>query len=173
MSETRALLVIDVQRVYMEPEPMVTSDGDDLIEKCRGLIDKARAADVPVVYVQHRSDDQPDDPDLIGVHPVLEPLSGEPVIQKRFGSAFFKTDLEKTLADLGARTLYVCGLATFGCINATVICAVCKEYETIVVKDAHGAQDFPDSTAAQVIEHFNGAWERAGASLIRAKDVAF
>ena len=63
MSEKRALMVIDVQRVYMEPEPMVTSDGDDLIDKCKGLIEKARAARVPVVYVQHLSDDQPDDPE--------------------------------------------------------------------------------------------------------------
>lgn len=173
MSETRALMVIDVQRVYMEPEPMVTSDGDDLIEKCAGLIDKARSAGVPVVYVQHLSDEQPDDPELIGVHPRLAPRAGEPIVQKRFGSAFFKTDLERALADIGAETLYVCGLATFGCVNATVMCAVCKEYETIVVKDAHGAQSFPDSTAAQVIQHFNAAWERAGARLIRAADVSF
>jgi nicotinamidase-related amidase len=173
MSGTRALMVIDVQRVYMEPEPMVTSGGDDLIEKCAGLIDKARSAGVPIVYVQHRSDDQPDDPELIGVHPKLAPKTGEPVIQKRFGSAFFKTDLERTLADLGAKTLYVCGLATFGCVNATVMCAVCMGYDTVVVKDAHGAQDFPDSTAAQVIEHFNAAWERAGARLTRATDVSF
>ena len=173
MSETRALMVIDVQRVYMEPEPMVTSDGDDLIEKCRGLIEKARTAGVPVVYVQHLSDDQPDDPEVIGVHPELGRRADEPIVQKRFGSAFFKTDLEKTLASLGTKTLYVCGLATFGCVNATVMCAVCMGYETIVVKDAHGAQDFADSTAAQVIEHFNAAWERAGANLIRAVDVAF
>jgi len=173
MSETRALLVIDVQRAYMEPEPMVTSDGDDLIEKCGELIDKARSVGVPIVYVQHRSDDQPDDPDLIGVHPKLGRRPDEPIVQKRFGSAFFKTELERTLADLGAKTLYMCGLATFGCVNATVMCSVCKGYETIVVKDAHGARGFTDSTAAQVIEHFNAAWERAGARLIASQDVAF
>jgi nicotinamidase-related amidase len=173
MSETMALMVIDVQREYMEPESMLTSDGDDLIDKCKGLIDKARGAGVPVVYVQHLSDDQPDDPDLIGVHPELAPRADEPVIQKRFGSAFFKTDLEKTLERLGAKTLYVCGLATFGCVNATVMCAVCKDYETIVAKDAHGAQAFPDSTAAQVIAHFNAAWERAGARLVSAGEVSF
>lgn len=60
MSNMGARLVIDVQRVYMEPEPMVTSCCCDLIDKCRGLIDRARAADVPVVYVQYVSDDQPD-----------------------------------------------------------------------------------------------------------------
>ena len=82
MSQKQALLVIDVQRVYMEPEPMVTCDGDDLIAKCSRLIRTARAAGVPVVFVQHLSDDQPDDPVLIGVHPELGRAEGEPIIQK-------------------------------------------------------------------------------------------
>ncbi len=173
MIEKRALMVIDVQRVYMEPEPMLTSDGDDLISKCRGLIDRARGAGVPVVYVQHLRDDQPDDPGLIGVHPDLASQAGELVVQKRFGSAFFKTDLEKILADLGAETLYVCGLTAFGCVNATMMCAVCKGYDTVVVQDAHGSRAFPDSSAADVIEHLNRAWERAGARLVLAGDVSF
>ena len=173
MSQKQALLVIDVQRIYMEPEPMVTSDGDDLVEKCSGLIQTARASDVPVVFVQHLSDDQPDDPDLIGIHPALGRAEGEPVVQKRFGSAFFETDLEETLTDLDAETLYVCGLATFGCVNATVMCAVCKGYETIVVKDAHGSQSFPDTPAERMIEIFNGTWKRAGATLMKSEDVRF
>jgi len=41
------------------------------------------------------------------------------------------------------------------------------------VKDAHGTQDLPDSTAAQVIDHFNPARGRAGARLISASDVSF
>ncbi len=173
MSQKTALLVIDVQRVYMEPEPMVTSDGDDLIEKCARLIESAREAGVPVVFVQHLSDDQPDDPVLIGVHPELGRAEGEPVIQKRFGSAFFQTDLEETLADLDAETLYISGLATFGCVNATVMCAVCKGYDTVVVKDAHGSSGFPDTPAAQMIDIFNGIWKRAGAALVKSEDVQF
>ena len=53
------------------------------------------------------------------------------------------------------------------------MCAVCKGYHTVVVKDAHGTQDFADSTAAQMIEHFNAAWERAVVRLIASQDVAF
>ena len=59
MDEKRALIVIDVQRAYMEPEPMVTSHGNDLIEKCRGLIDKARSGSVPVVFVHPALAPQP------------------------------------------------------------------------------------------------------------------
>lgn len=168
-----ALLVIDVQRVYMEPEPMVTSDGDDLLTKCARLIEKARDAGAPVVFVQHVSDDQPDDPELVRIHPQIAPAPGETVIQKEFGSAFMRTVLEQTLTGLGIEMLYICGLATFGCVNATVMCAVCQDYEVVVVRNAHGAQDFQRSTARDVIGIFNETWERAGARLISAADVSF
>jgi len=169
----KALLVIDVQRIYMEPLPMVTSDGDDLIEKCRSLIGKAREAGVPVVFIRHRSDDQPKDEALVGVHSDLEPAPGDPIIEKRFGSAFFRTKLEQTLSHLGVDALCVCGLATYGCVNATVMCAVCHDFEVTVVRDAHGAQDLGDTKARDIIAVFNGTWERAGARLAAEKDVRF
>lgn len=167
------LLVIDVQRVYMEPNPMVTCDGDDLIIKCRGLIERAREAGVPVIFVQHISEDQPNDPALVAVHPDIAPLEGEPTVQKRFGSTFFKTDLEATLAKMNAKTLYVSGLATFGCVNATVMCALCKGYDVHVVLDAHGSTSSLDTTAARMVEIFNEIWRNAGAVLVRAEDVVF
>ena len=171
--ERSALLVIDVQQMYMEPEPMQTCDGDDLIPKCRSLIGKARAAGVPVVFVQHCSDDQPDDPDLVGIHPELEPAEEESIVEKRFGSAFFRTKLEQTLTELGVDTLYFCGLATFGCVNATVMCAICHDFDVRVVRDAHGTSGFDGSTPAQIVDIFNATWERAGATLVSEADTEF
>lgn len=172
MTQT-ALLVIDVQGVYMEPEPMVTSDGDDLLAKCARLIEKAREANVPVIFVQHLSEDQPDDPELVRIHPQIAPAPGEAIVQKQFGSAFMRTVLEQTLVGLGIETLHICGLATFGCVNATVMCAICQDYEVVVVSDAHGAQDLGPSTAHELIDIFNETWERAGARLVRANEVSF
>ena len=173
MSDKTALLVIDVQRVYMEPDPMVTVDGDDLISKCRGLIERARAADVPVIFVRHVSDEQPNDPALVGIHPDLAPKADEPVIEKRFGSAFFRTDLTATLDRLDAHRLVIAGLATFGCVNATVMCAVCKEYDVVVASDAHGTVSSGESTPGEIIAHFNRAWEVAGAKLCAAAEIGF
>jgi nicotinamidase-related amidase len=62
MRNKSALLVVDVQREYMEPDPFVTCDGDTLIAKCHTLIGAARAAGVPVVYVKHLDDVPPADP---------------------------------------------------------------------------------------------------------------
>jgi nicotinamidase-related amidase len=167
------LLVIDVQRVYMEPDPMVTSDGDDLLVKCGSLIAQAREAGASVIFVQHVSDEQPDDPELVRIHPDIAPAPGETIVQKQFGSAFMRTVLEQTLVELETETLYICGLETFGCVNATVMCAICQDYDVVVVKDAHGAQALGPSTAHEVIDVFNRTWERAGARLMRANEITF
>ena len=83
------------------------------------------------------------------------------------------TALEGILRRLSAQTLYVCGLATFGCLNATVMCALCKGYDVTVVCDAHGAQPFGEVSAAELIAQFESTWADAGAGLVRASDVRF
>lgn len=171
MNRKSALLVIDVQREYMEPDPFVTCDGDDLIAKCRRLIESARAAGVPVVYVRHLDKTPPSDPAMAAICPAIAPRTGEPVVEKRFPSAFFRTDLEQVLRRLSATTLYVCGLATFGCLNASVMCALCKGYDVTVVRDAHGAQALGEVSARQVIAQFESAWADAGARLLSASEV--
>ena len=173
MTRRSALLVVDVQREYMEPEPFVTCDGDDLIAKCHGLIESARAAGVPVVYVRHLDGTPPADPAAAEICPEIAPRPDESVVEKRFASAFLRTDLEQVLRRLSARTLYVCGLATFGCLNATVMCALCKAYDVTVVRDAHGAQALGDISAAQVIAQFESTWATSGAKLVAASEVRF
>lgn len=168
-----ALPVIDVQKLYMEPEPFLTCDGDDLVAKCRLLIDSARAAGVPVVFVRHVEKEPPADPSAAAICPEIAPRAGEPVVEKRFASAFMKTELEETLKRLSATHLTMCGLATFGCLNATVVCALCKGFDVTVVRDAHGARALSDATVEQVIAHFEGAWVDAGARLAAVRDLRF
>ena len=139
MYNIKTLFVSDVQGVNMEPNPQVTSDGDDLIPKCRGLIDKARAAGVPVVYLQHLSDDQPDDPALVAVHPDIAPALEEPVIPKWFGSAFFKTDLDQWLREKGVTLCAVGGIATNFCVLTTVMDATCHDFKTVLLEDCSAA----------------------------------
>ncbi len=165
-----ALMVIDVQVKYMEPEPMVTSDGPDLLEKCGGLIDAARANAIPVIYIQHVDPDAPPDPELIAIHPQIAPNANEAIVQKTFGSAFMKTELESVLEQRGLSKLYLCGLATFGCVNHTVLCAVCRGYDVTVASDGHGTSPEAGPVDEQMA-HFNRMWERAGATLRKAREI--
>ncbi len=173
MTGKTALLVIDVQPAFMEPEPMVTMDGDDLVAKCRGLIERARQVGVSVIFVQHVDDETPNDPYKIGIHPDLEPLVGEPVVTKEFGSAFIETDLDDILKEREIRHLIVCGLATFGCVNQTVVYAKLYGYDVTVVKNAHGAHAFPGWSTERLIDTFNAAWAKGGIRLVDDSDVVF
>ena len=89
MIANKALVIIDVQPIFMRDPLMLTLEGDDLVAKCKGLLDRAREQRVSVVFVQHVDrDDMPEgttDEDM-AFHPDLAPRSNEPVIGKRFGS---------------------------------------------------------------------------------------
>jgi len=168
--DPRGLLVIDVQPVFMAPEPMWTRDGDDLVQKCVSLIGRARRSGVPVLFVRHvgESGQYGGDYPRFGIHPDLAPATGEPIVEKPFGSAFMRTNLEALLRGRGIRRLIVCGLATPGCVNVTVLHARCLGYEVTVVADAHATPAAPDVLPGEVIAAFNETWERIGVTVIPA-----
>ena len=86
-----ALVVIDVQKG-------VVGDAirrDDVVGNISTLVDKARAEDVPVVWVQHSSDDElPQGSEPWEYVDELAPGDAEPLIHKRYGDSFEDTDLE-------------------------------------------------------------------------------
>ena len=73
MTGNTALLIIDVQMgMYEESNPVYR--GEALLETIGGLIAQARAADVPVIYVQHDgSEGHPLHPDapVWPIHPAI------------------------------------------------------------------------------------------------------
>ncbi len=99
-----ALVIIDIQPVFMTSPRMLTVDGDDLTEKCRRLIERARASAIPLVYVQHADrGDMPEgiDEAQIAFHPDVAPRDEEPVVGKQFGSGFMGTPLHEILQEVG------------------------------------------------------------------------
>ena len=75
MTPREALLVIDVQVNQLDPAHPVAG-GEVLLRRLRGLIARARDAQVPVVFVRHCGG--PGDPDVRGMggwqlHPTLQP----------------------------------------------------------------------------------------------------
>ena len=175
MVEKTALLVIDVQPVFMTP-PMLTVDGDDLVTKCRILIEHARTGGIPVVYVQHvDEEDMPKDvrPEDKAFHADIAPQPGDPIVKKIFGSAFMRTNLEDVLTSGGIEHLIVCGLSATGCVHQTVLFARLFGYDVTVVKDAVGAPEYPNFSAGEGIETFSTEWEKVGIQLTRTAELRF
>jgi biuret amidohydrolase len=75
--------------------------------------------------------------------PELYPAAGEPVIDKPGKGAFYQTDLELMLKNLGIETLLVCGVTTEVCVNTTVREANDRGFRCIVLADCC-ASYFPE-----------------------------
>ena len=65
-------------------------------------------------------------------------LSHEPLVEKKFASAFFGTDLDMALRAHGVDTLVTVGCTTSGNIRATAIDSMQHGFRTVVVRDAVG-----------------------------------
>jgi nicotinamidase-related amidase len=68
----------------------------------------------------------------------IAPRNGEYVVEKKYASAFFETDLAGYLRSLGVDTVIMVGCTTSGCIRSSAIDSISSGFHTIVVGDAVG-----------------------------------
>lgn len=152
-----ALLVIDVQKGVMD----ASIKSDEVVENINTLVDKARAANVPVVWIQHESDELPLNSENWQLAPGLKASDDEPHVGKRYGDSFEDTDLESVLSDLKVSHLVVAGAQTDACVRSTLHGAIARGYDALLVSDAHTTEDMSEWGAPppeQVIAHTNLYW---------------
>jgi nicotinamidase-related amidase len=153
-----ALLVIDVQNGVVAG----SHNRDEMIANINTLIDKARADDVPVVWVQHYSDDLARGSESWEYVPELARRDDEPLVHKTYGDSFEDTDLEARLAERGVGRLVVTGAQTDACVRSTLHGAFTRGYDVTLVGDAHTTEDLTDYGAPppeQVVAHTNLYWK--------------
>lgn len=172
-----AVLVVDVQNGVVAN----AHDRDGVIANINRLVDKARAARAPVIWVQHNSDELPVDSDPWHYVPELEREEVEPLVHKQYGDSFEDTTLEAELARLGVGRLLVSGAETDACIRSTLHGAFTRGYDTVLVSDAHTTNDYSEygaPSADKVITHTNLYWQFQTApgrvaGVISAADITF
>jgi nicotinamidase-related amidase len=175
MHRDTAFVIIDVQvGNFGDAEPIYA--GDDLLSRIGALIERARAADTLVVYVQHCGPkgaiDEPGTPGW-EIHPALAPQEQDLIVQKRHPDAFQDTILQQELEARGIKKLVIAGLQTEYCIDTTCRRAYSLGYEVVLIKDAHSTWDTDLLSAPQIIAHHNevlGGWF---VSLMGAREVEF
>ncbi|MFL6169961.1 MAG: isochorismatase family protein, partial [Ornithinibacter sp.] len=106
-----ALMVVDVQNGVV----VGGHDRDGVVGNIAGLVDRARAERVPVVWVQHSDDGLEQGSDNWQIVDELTPAEGEPVVQKHYGDSFEATDLEEVLAARGVGRVVVTGAQSDAC----------------------------------------------------------
>ncbi|HLJ04171.1 MAG TPA: isochorismatase family protein [Solirubrobacteraceae bacterium] len=152
-----ALLVVDVQNGVVEG----AHERDSVVANIRTLVDRARGDGVPVVWVQHHSDELVRGEERWRIVSELSPSEAEPLVEKAFGDSFEETTLEDVLSALAVGRLVVVGAQTDACIRSTLHGALVRGYDTILVSDAHTTEDLTSYGApppGQVIAHTNLYW---------------
>jgi nicotinamidase-related amidase len=169
-----ALLVIDVQNGVVAG----SHNRDEMIANINTLVDKARAEDVPVIWVQHNDDNLKRDSEEWKYVPELTRNDSEPLVQKSYGDSFEDTELEALLAERAVGKLVVAGAQTDACIRSTLHGAFTRGYDATLVADAHTTEDLSEYGAPppqQVVAHTNLYWSwqeapgRTGAAVETAK----
>jgi nicotinamidase-related amidase len=171
--ESTALLVIDMQRDFLEPGGFGESLGNDVsqlrrtIEPLAAFLAGWRGAGLPVIHTREGhlpdlSDCPPTklargrigQPGAFGrilirgeyghdIIDELQPAPGEAVVDKPGKGAFYATELQDLLDKGGIRSLLVAGVTTEVCVHTTVREANDRGYECLVLADCVGSY-FPE-----------------------------
>ncbi len=168
--ERTALVIVDMQADFAAPDGAAARAGANLaavpaaLEGATRLVDAAREAGVPVVFVGLQTDPETQSAAWArrisrrGGDPQAElalcragslgaafvgprPVSGDLVIAKGRYSGFFATDLNAALSARRRDTLVVCGLTTECCVDCTVRDAFHLDYHVFIAADACASYD--------------------------------
>ena len=158
-----ALLVIDVQRGILAIPNLtrkkeIDQAFDAMVLRVAGLIERARALCLPIIYVQHDGGrGHRLEPDTSGwpIRSEVEPRRGERVIHKKACDAFFGTALDAELAAAGIKQIVISGCMTQYCIDTTARRAVTLGYDVVLVADCHMTADSDTLRFEQIIAHHN------------------
>ena len=150
-----ALLCIDLQEEHRQDRRLLAVGFDRVIANVARLQRAARRHGIPVyhfAYVVDASASLPhhpklpdgrsafsdkDDP-LTAICPEVAPLEGERLVIKSEASAF-GTGLGDELKAGGIEWLFICGVWTEACVDATVKAALKLGFRVVLVKDACGS----------------------------------
>lgn len=150
-----ALLVIDVQNNVVED----AWHRDEIVKNIRTAVEKARAGNTKVIWVQHSNKEMPIGTEAWEIVPELKPLDSEPIVRKTYRSSFEDTELESLLKEMGVNHLFITGAETNNCVRHTTHAALERGYDITLIKDAHTTSDVKwktfDIHAADIIDDLN------------------
>ena len=167
------LLIIDMQVAmfsFLDNQPF---QGEIVVSNIQKLIKAAREKDIPVIFIQHNEEEG----EFLRasktwqILPALAPITGEPIIEKTASDAFFRTDLEQKLKELGISRLIITGMQSEFCVDATTRSAKTHGYETILVSDAHSTMDNNGQTSKSIVTRQNKSLGQEIAELMSTEEV--
>lgn len=150
-----ALLIIDLQNDVLA----ACIDTAGVVARTAALIDRARAAQLPVIFVQHEDADMPRHSSGWELDPSLPVQPGDPLVFKSYRDAFEDTTLAAELERLDVGRLIVAGAQSDYCVRTTAHRAAIEGYDFVLVSDCHTTEDTEFGgvpvTGEQIVAHTN------------------
>jgi len=149
----KALLIIDMLKDFLEKEgSLCIGETAEIRQNVSSRLAAWRAAGDPVIYIMDRHLPQDAEFRMFPPHCLagewgseivdeLAPQEGEYRIYKRRYSAFFATDLDLTLRELGVTGLELAGVCTQICVLYTAADARMRHYTVTVRKNCVASFD--------------------------------
>jgi nicotinamidase-related amidase len=150
-----ALLVIDMQHEFLDR--WESSRVAPLVARTNALVAAFRRAGFPVIWVREEHVADMSDASLAvrdqglmiaprgtrgaQLHATLDVRADDPVVVKTRYSAFFGTELDALLKELGPVTLVIAGVNTHACVRMTAIDAYQRDFRIILATDCMDSND--------------------------------
>ncbi|WP_432838729.1 cysteine hydrolase family protein [Dactylosporangium sp. CA-092794] len=158
-----ALLIVDLQRLFVEGSPVAAPDGPAVLERLRRLAATCRQAGIRIIHTAHvvrpgganagvmgevvpavRAGLIDDGNPIAELHPGSEVHTGDVVLKKPRYGAFHGTDLELILRGAGIDTLIIGGIATHVCCDTTAREASVRDFRVLFLSDGTACFPLPD-----------------------------
>jgi nicotinamidase-related amidase len=148
-----ALVLVDIQNDYFAGGKNELHGSLEAGEQAGRLLEYFRRRHRDIAYIQHISTRPgakfflPDTPG-VEIHPSVQPMADETIIQKHYPNSFRETVLLEHLHAIQATRLVIAGMMTHMCVEATTRAAFDLGFECLVAADACATKDlsFQDQT---------------------------
>jgi nicotinamidase-related amidase len=130
-----ALLVIDIQRFYFPGGSLPLVEPEKAAENALKAINKCRAENIPVIFIQHNSSAG------MEISDIVKPVEGEAIFTKDEANSFLGTGLYDHLKKMDIDTLVICGMQTHMCVEAAVRAAHDFGFSVTLLHDACATRD--------------------------------
>ncbi len=165
-----AFLIVDMQNAAFDNPNFEIYNTTEICQCIGTVVDKARNANIKIVYAQATSETVPEGSPGWQVVSMLTPEEEDILVLKLESNSFENSELQNELTNIGVGVVIMCGVATDQCIDNTFRGANIRKYDILMLADGHSTKG-PD--AQETIDTHNSSWASQGAAVLSSDEINF
>ncbi|WP_414045350.1 isochorismatase family protein [Macrococcus equi] len=159
MTKADALMIIDMQNgVCFENGKIYDYDG--LVKRINYAIEIYHKENKPIIFVQHEDKDLVQGTEAFDVVKDIASELGTHTVYKTHGNAFYHTNLQQVLDELGVESLEICGAETPFCVDSTVKFAHGLGYKIYMKRNMTSTNYNDLMTPEESVKFYEMIWDK-------------